>query len=109
MLFHSGQLFFSILVFILLFVGCRWVFRKWWINNVVMLLGNALILTCLVRPNSLLILLVVALVCYGAGLLLYSIPRGWLLALVLSCSSSSSPYASTRSCGAGSASSGPTP
>ena len=83
MLFHSGQLFFSILVFILLFVGCRWIFRKGWLNNVVILLGNALILTCLVRPNSLLILLVVALVCYGAGLLLYRKPRGWLLALVL--------------------------
>lgn len=83
MLFHSGQLFFSILVFILLFVGCRWIFQKGWLNNVVILLGNALILTCLVRPNSLLILLVVALVCYGAGLLLYRKPRGWLLALVL--------------------------
>lgn len=83
MLFHSGQLFFSILVFILLFVGCKWIFRKGWLNNVVILLGNALILTCLVRPNSLLILLVVALVCYGAGLLLYRKPRGWLLALVL--------------------------
>lgn len=83
MLFHSGQLFFSILVFILLFVGCRWIFRKGWLNNVVILLGNALILTCLVRPNSLLILLVVAVVCYGAGLLLYRKPRGWLLALVL--------------------------
>lgn len=83
MLFHSGQLFFSILVFILLFVGCRWIFQKGWLNNVVILLGNALILTCLVRPNSLLILLVVAVVCYGAGLLLYRKPRGWLLALVL--------------------------
>ncbi len=83
MLFHSGQLFFSILVFILLFVGCRWIFQKGWLNNVVILLGNALILTCLVRPNSLLILMVVALVCYGAGLLLYRKPRGWLLALVL--------------------------
>ena len=83
MLFHSGQLFFSILVFILLFVGCKWIFQKGWLNNVVILLGNALILTCLVRPNSLLILLVVAVVCYGAGLLLYRKPRGWLLALVL--------------------------
>lgn len=83
MLFHSGQLFFSILVFILLFVGCRWIFQKGWLNNLVILLGNALVLTCLVRPNSLLILLVVALVCYGAGLLLYRKPRGWLLALVL--------------------------
>lgn len=83
MLFHSGQLFFSILVFILLFVGCRWIFQKGWLNNLVILLGNALVLTCLVRPNSLLILMVVALVCYGAGLLLYRKPRGWLLALVL--------------------------
>lgn len=83
MLFHSGQLFFSILVFILLFVGCRWIFRKGWLNNFVILLGNALVLTCLVRPNSLLILLVAAVVCYGAGLLLYRKPRGWLLALVL--------------------------
>ena len=83
MIFHSGQLFFSILVFILLFVGCRWIFQKGWLNNVIILLGNALILTCLVRPNSLLILLVVAVVCYGAGILLYRKPRGWLLALVL--------------------------
>lgn len=83
MLFHSGQLFFSILVFILLFVGCRWIFQKGWLNNLVILLGNALVLTCLVRPNSLLILMVVAVVCYGAGLLLYRKPRGWLLALVL--------------------------
>ncbi len=83
MLFHSGQLFFSILVFILLFVGCRWIFQKGWLNNFVILLGNALVLTCLVRPNSLLILMVVAVVCYGAGLLLYRKPRGWLLALVL--------------------------
>ena len=83
MLFHSGQLFFSILVFILLFVGCRWIFQKGWLNNLVILLGNALVLTCLVRPNSLLILLVVAVVCFGAGFLLYHKPRGWLLALVL--------------------------
>ena len=83
MLFQSCQLFFSILVFILLSGVCRWTFQKGWLNNVVILLGNALILTCLVRPNSLLVLLIVAMVCYGAGLLLYRKRRGWFLALVL--------------------------
>jgi len=83
MLFQSVQLFFSILVFILLFGVCRWTFQKGWLNNVVLLLGNALILTNIVHPKSVLILLIVAMVCYGAGLLLYRKRRGWFLALVL--------------------------
>lgn len=83
MLFQTSQLFFCILLFIALFVLCKWVFRKGWLNNVVLLLGNALILTNIVHPKSVLILLIVAVVCYGAGLLLYRKRRGWFLALVL--------------------------
>ena len=83
MLFQTSQLFFCILLFIALFVLCKWVFRKGWLNNVVLLLGNALILTNIVHPKSVLILLIVAMVCYGAGLLLYRKRRGWFLALVL--------------------------
>ena len=83
MLFQTGQLFFCILLFIALFVACKWVFRKGWLNNVVLLLGNALILTNIVRPKSVLILLIVAVVCYGAGVLLQRKKWRWLLALTL--------------------------
>ncbi|MBR0304486.1 MAG: MBOAT family protein, partial [Bacteroidales bacterium] len=83
MLFQSGQLFFCILLFITVFVVCKWVFRKGWLNNVVLLLGNALVLTNIVRPQSVLILLIVAVVCYGAGVLLQRKKWRWLLALVL--------------------------
>ena len=83
MLFQSGQLFFCILLFITVFVVCKWVFRKGWLNNVVLLLGNALVLTNIVRPQSVLILLIVAVVCYGAGVLLQRKKWRWLLALTL--------------------------
>jgi len=83
MLFQSGQLFFCILVFTTVFVVCKCVFRKGWLNNMVLLLGNALILTNIVRPQSVLILLIVATVCYGAGVLLQRKKWRWLLALTL--------------------------
>ncbi|MBR0304549.1 MAG: MBOAT family protein, partial [Bacteroidales bacterium] len=83
MLFQSGQLFFCILLFITVFVVCKWVFRKSWLNNVVLLLGNALVLTNIVRLQSVLILLIVATVCYGAGVLLQRKKWRWLLALTL--------------------------
>ena len=66
MLFQSGQLFFCILLFITVFVVCKWVFRKGWLNNVVLLLGNALVLANIVRPQSVLILLMLAAILIAA-------------------------------------------
>ena len=84
MLFSSYELFVSIMLFVLLFVCCKWVFKKGWLNNVLLVGGNILILTQIVTPKSLFWLSLLALVAYGAGCLLQRRKLGWLLALTLS-------------------------
>ena len=80
MLFADYQLFFAVLLFTLLFAGCRWLFRKPWLDHLLLLGGNILILIHIVSPKSLFLLAIVALVAYGAGLLLQKRRSGTLLA-----------------------------
>ena len=80
MLFTDYPLFFEILLFTLLFAGCRCLFRKEWLNHLLLLGGNILILTHIVSPKSLFLLSIIALVAYGAGLLLQKRQSGALLA-----------------------------
>ena len=80
MLFTDYQLFFEILLFTLLFAGCRCLFRKEWLNHLLLLGGNILILTHIVSPRSLFLLSIIAVVAYGAGLLLQKRRSGALLA-----------------------------
>jgi alginate O-acetyltransferase complex protein AlgI len=84
MLFTDYALFFEILLFTLLFAGCRSLFRKEWLNHILLIGGNILVLTHIVSPKSLFLLLIVALVAYGAGLLLQKRKSGALLAGTLS-------------------------
>lgn len=84
MLFTNYSIFVSIMLFVLLFVCCKWVFKKGWLNNVLLVGGNILILTQIVTPKSLFWLSLLALVAYGAGCLLQRRKLGWLLALTLS-------------------------
>ena len=73
MLFSSYPLFVTILLFVLVFVGAKWVFRKGWVNNVLLIGGNILILTQIVAPKSLFWLSLLALwhtawdACYSSG------------------------------------------
>ena len=80
MLFTDYPLFFEILLFTLLFAGCRCLFRKEWLNHLLLLGGNILILTHIVSPRSLFLLSIIAVVAYGAGLLLQKRRSGALLA-----------------------------
>jgi alginate O-acetyltransferase complex protein AlgI len=80
MLFTDYPLFFEILLFTLLFAGCRCLFRKEWLNYLLLLGGNILILTHIVSPKSLFLLSIIAVVAYGAGLLLQKRRSGALLA-----------------------------
>ena len=80
MLFTDYPLFFEILLFTLLFAGCRCLFRKEWLNHLLLLGGNILILTHIVSPKSLFLLSIIAVVAYGAGLLLQKRRSGALLA-----------------------------
>lgn len=84
MLFASYALFFSILLFVLLFVICKWTLRKCWLNNVLLVGGNVLILTQIVSWKSLFLLSLLALLAYGVGLLLRKRKSGWVLGLALS-------------------------
>lgn len=84
MLFTSYELFFEILLFILLFVIVKWGLKKSWINNLLLIGGNILILTHIVSWKSLFLLSLLALLAYGAGLLLRKRKSGWVLALSLS-------------------------
>lgn len=83
MLFSNYTLFFSILIFVLLFVFCRWTFKKAWLNNVLLVGGNILILTHIVSPKSLFLLFLLAVLAYNAGWLLQRKKQGWVLALSL--------------------------
>ena len=83
MLFSSYSLFFGILLFIAIFVCGKWIFRRGWLNNVLLLGGNIWILTHLVSPHSLFFLFLFAVVAYGAGCLLQHRKNGWLLGGVL--------------------------
>jgi alginate O-acetyltransferase complex protein AlgI len=80
MLFTDYQLFFEVLLFTLLFAGCRWLFRKPWLDHILLLGGNILILTNIISPKSLFLLAIVALVAYVAGFLLQKRRSGMLLA-----------------------------
>ena len=84
MLFADYALFFEIVLFTLFFAGCRRLFRQPWLNQILLLVGNALILTHIVSPKSLFLLSIVALVAYGAGLLLQKRKAAALLAGTLS-------------------------
>lgn len=83
MLFSNYQIFFDILIFVLLFVAAKWIFKKGWLNNILIFLGNALILKTIVSPKSLFLLAIVAILCYGAGCLLYRKKHKLTLALSL--------------------------
>ena len=84
MLFTSYELFFTILLFVLLFVFCRWTIKRSWLDNLLLVGGNILILTHIVSWKSLFLLSLLALLAYGAGLLLRKRKSGWVLALSLS-------------------------
>ena len=84
MLFTNYSIFVSIMLFVLLFVCCKWVFKKGWLNNVLLVGGNILILTHIVSPKSLFLLFLLATVAYLVGWLLQCRKRGWVLALSLS-------------------------
>ena len=83
MLFGDYTLFFDILLFVLLFVACKWIFKRGWLNNILILLGNALILTKIVHPRSVFILLLISLIVYGVGVVLKKRRFKWLLAIRL--------------------------
>lgn len=84
MLFTSYELFFSILLFVLLYVLVKWGVKKSWLCSVLLVGGNILILTHIVSWKSLFLLSLLALLAYGAGLLLRKRKSGWVLALSLS-------------------------
>lgn len=84
MLFTSYELFFTIILFVLLFVFCRWMIKGSWLDNLLLVGGNILILTHIVSWKSLFLLSLLALLAYGAGLLLRKRKSGWVLAMALS-------------------------
>lgn len=84
MLFTSYELFFTIILFVLLFVFCRWTIKRSWLDNLLLVGGNILILTHIVSWKSLFLLSLLALLAYGAGLLLRKRKSGWVLAMALS-------------------------
>ncbi|MBP5496975.1 MAG: MBOAT family protein [Bacteroidales bacterium] len=84
MLFTSYELFFTIILFVLLFVFCRWMIKRSWLDNLLLVGGNILILTHIVSWKSLFLLSLLALLAYGAGLLLQKRKSGWVLAMALS-------------------------
>ena len=84
MLFSSYELFFEILIFVFLFVLVKWGFKKSWLDNLLLVGGNILILLHIVSWKSLFLLSLLALLAYGAGLLLWKRKSGWVLGIVLS-------------------------
>ena len=84
MLFASYALFFSILLFVTLYVAAKWCFKKSWLNNILLVGGNVLILTQIVSWKSLFLLSLLSLLAYGVGLLLRKRKSGWVLGLALS-------------------------
>ena len=83
MLFTSYELFFSILFFVLLFVIAKWGLKKSWLDNILLVGGNILILIHIVSWKSLFLLSLLALLAYGAGLLLHKRTSGWVLGITL--------------------------
>lgn len=83
MLFSNYALFFEILLFVLLFLLCRWTLKKNWLDNLLLVGGNILILTQIVSPKSLFLLFLLAVLAYGSGWLLQRKKQGWVLALSL--------------------------
>lgn len=83
MLFSGNTLPFEILIFITLFVACKWAFRKSWLNQILLIGGNILILCHITTPKSLFLLSLLALLAYGAGWLLSRRKAGWLLSVSL--------------------------
>lgn len=83
MLFSNYALLFEILLFVFLFLLCRWTLKKNWLDNLLLVGGNILILTQIVSPKSLFLLSLLALLAYGAGILLHRRKSGWVLALSL--------------------------
>ena len=83
MLFSSYELFFCILLFVTLYVAAKLCVRKSWLNNILLVGGNILILTHIVSWKSLFLLSLLALLTYGAGLLIRKRKSGWLLGVTL--------------------------
>ena len=83
MLFSNSSLPFVIMLFITLFVVCKWAFRKSWLNQILLVGGNVLILSYITPLKSLFWLSLLALFAYGAGYLLYRRKVGWLLSVSL--------------------------
>ncbi len=83
MLFSDYTFFFDILVFVLIFSACKSIFKNGWLNNILILLGNTLILTKIVTPRSVFILLMVSIILYGVGIILRKRKFKWLLSIVL--------------------------
>lgn len=83
MLFSNYQLFIEILLFVILFVSCKWIFKRQWLDHILILVGNILILTNITTPKSLFWLSILALLVYGEGLLLHYRRKGWILAVCL--------------------------
>lgn len=83
MLFSNYQLFIEILLFVILFVSCKWIFKKQWLDHILILAGNILILTNITTPKSLFWLSLLAVLVYGEGLLLHYRRKGWILATCL--------------------------
>jgi len=83
MLLSDYQLFFEILLFVSLFVACKWLFKKEWLNHILLLAGNILILTNITTPKSLFWLSLLAALVYVEGLLLHYRKNGGALAVFL--------------------------
>lgn len=83
MFFSSLFLAIKILLFVILFVTSKWIFKKVWLDNLLLLVGSGLILTEMLSYKSLLVLLVVALLIYAVGCLLYRNRKPWVMALAL--------------------------
>ena len=84
MLFSGYELFFEILIFVFLFVLVKWGFKRSWLDNLLLVGGNILILIHIVFWKSLFLLSLLALLAYGAGLLLWKRKSGWVLGIALS-------------------------
>ena len=72
-----------ILLFVGIFTACRRLLKRDWLDNVLLLAGNILILAQIVSYKSLLLLFLLSLIVFGAGWLLQKNQRKWLLATAL--------------------------
>lgn len=83
MLFSNYIVFIKILLFIAVFMCSRMALQKKWLDRLLLIGGNILILTQITSPKSLFLLFLLSLLTYSAGLLLYRKKLKWLMAVVL--------------------------